>query len=376
MNSKQQPKKQTKKPAAQKALSRYAKWQGKINPYFETIVDPFNVRGVRIPDLDVHKSCPFSVTDRRTLTVNAGGVCGVSYGIGGTLAASPQASLVPISNNAIAGAANFAVGMVLGTGATTAGLYPAIGAGTWIQLTQWTTTSDSIPASFTNIRLVSAGLAINFLGNFTDCAGKITIASCPRFQQRSTLGIGLTVDQLANLPSAKIVPVNQMEGASCCYRPTDNRSLAYTSTDVTHTPASVSDWDQIAQSLGGEMYAVVSGATAGQTFQVTFVGNYEGIPRWNTLSLLGSTPSPVDPIGLASAMSMAANVTPTIGDAKAALGTATGQSTGLRMEAPHPEDVSFTDKIMKGAEKLEALETKAKKFSPLGRLALDALEKL
>jgi len=288
------------------------------SPYFKTIADPFNFRGVQIPDLTMYPSVPFSVTDRRQIILDANGNGYVCYGVDGLGGATPHGSLIPVTW--VTGTAhNFSIGMLSNSNADTpivptTDLFPSGGTVTSaspIRLQQWTTGGVGIPDLFEKVRVVSAGFAVDYAGTDFDNAGTITAAFAPRgsvikdFLNNST---AVPISTIQNLPDAKVIPVNKNKGAVVLYRPQDFVSLNYTDIQTVYTDSSYGLIPEII--YGGEAYLIITGGTPGKVLQVTTVLNYEGIPLFNTIDLFSVKTSESDPLELSATFNALENVTP------------------------------------------------------------------
>lgn len=63
--------------------------------YFQTLADPFNVHGEKIPDDNTTPSSTLTITDRQVLTLSAGGLAALCYGIAGGNSALAYGAMVP-----------------------------------------------------------------------------------------------------------------------------------------------------------------------------------------------------------------------------------------------------------------------------------------
>lgn len=277
------------------------------NPYLQTILDPFHVTGIRVPDLITTPSGTFSIKDMRTLTVNANGICGLLYGMG--IAGNfpnytPCGGLSPW-NSGLAIPGSYNVGINIGVNSTAAILLQAGSSN--IALSKFNSTSSSVATLYSSVRLVSFGATIQYTGSALTAKGSIIATSEPRETygySNKVAGATLTLDDMKALRSAVEVSVPLEGGATAVYFPQDSMSTNYYSTTTNYTlsqfPRSV---------LGGEVGLIVNGATPGDTFAVTAIWNFEGVPFTNQLDLVSTSPSKSDPL----AMSHAAN---TISDTK------------------------------------------------------------
>lgn len=286
------------------------RWLLGWNPYLQTILDPWNVRGVRVPDIITTPSGTFSIRDQRTLTVNANGLCGILYGMGisGVFPTyTPCGALCPY-NTGLPTLGAYAVGVRLGANSSSSSILAAGSAN--IQLSKFDSSVSSVATLYSSVRLVSFGVSIQYTGSALSAKGKITMASEPREtygQSNKVANASLTLDDIAALRSSSVTSVPLKGGASAVYFPQDATSVSYYSTQTNYGllafPRAV---------LGGEVYCVVDGATANETFFVTAVWNFEGIPFSNQLDLVATQPSKADPLAMSHASNVISDLKPTL----------------------------------------------------------------
>jgi len=310
-----------------------------MNPYLQTLLDPFNVLGVKIPDMNSHPSGSFQILDRREIVINANGVACICYGAYGASGSSGQGgSLVPV-RVAGTGSVPYAIGMTNGALASSVDLLLG---GSPIYLTNWTSVSDPIVQTYVKARLVSAGTCFQYLGAPLNAKGKASLGFAPRNQLRSNISSGLTVDMLLKLPGSKTVPVNTLSGGVVLYQPQDGVSLEYVDTNSVSTATNGSVWDTDANlraACGGEMYISFTGCNPGDVIQITSAFNYEAIPRTNTWNLVGVSLSPNDPIALTHAFNTVQTSPVTLATTQPILlgsGSGVQQSSSSEGYVPHP----------------------------------------
>jgi len=339
-------------------------WQDyltQLDPYYQTLVNPFEVHGVKIPDLEGAPSGVVTLMNRMTITVGGNGVAGAAFGVIGATGYEAAGSLVPLkfvqftgstgavqakpppptgpkgvlcpTQPKVRAAANpspmpavvsydrawdQAVGFLVEDASDifTAAQGSGLGDANALRFSNWTNDGDgstfghsAMTDLYTRARLVSFGAQVQFLGNYTQASGRIVAASVGRQSVNRAFLPTLTADDIALLPGARVVPVNQLGGASVVYRPTDNRSFQYTDLDQYYfgdialpMVDARSFWNDNVEALGGELYLIITGATAGSTFELTWVGNYEVGARTGAISMSAMTPSPSDPIALGHIM--------------------------------------------------------------------------
>jgi len=361
-----------------------------MNPYAMTLLDPFNNRGCRIPDESMYPSVPFTIVDRRTLVANANGVAMICYGYSTSSAALGFGSLIPIPIQSNV-PQSYVVGMINGSAATindvTAGVVGTTGPST-IKFLQWQASALTVPSQFDKVRLVSAGLNVQFTGNFTANSGKFTIGYAPRNYSRASSGQPIPITQIQALPDSRTVPISLNEGVTIRYEPVDDYSFRYTQIGgisgfyPQYTIASSTDWETIvAQACGGELWVTVDGAPANTTFQCTFVANYEGIPETNSFLLNGlKSTSTHDPIALTHALRVNDAVPNVSAGSFEANGTAMNTTVAQEELNYHPapsDSPGMFDKLLGMLEKAPDFISKAgsavEKVTPLLEGAMEFL---
>jgi len=360
------------------------------NKYFKTLADPFNHRGIQIPDLEMYPSTTFSIVDRRQITVNANGSCYVWYGGSGNTATLPLGGLVPVKVTS-GGANNFIVGQTSNSAATapyvpTTDIFPSGGAtpnSSPFSLTQWSTGVTSIQSLFDKVRLVSAGTSVDYTGTDFDNAGTITSACLPRWsaiKNNIVNNVVTTIGFIQSLENSIIVPVNKNRGATVLYKPQDMRSLDYTNIQAVVSDASSGSLLAQQESMEGEMIHVITGATAGKVFQVTSVFNYEAIPLFNTVDLLQPETSKSDPFELSSAFNAMEAVAPQSIGTDQALGktnpilTSGANISSVEHSVEPVDNSSMMEKIISSVESGVGFASDvAKKGTPLLEAALSFL---
>jgi hypothetical protein len=153
-----------------------------------------------------------------------------------------------------------------------------------IKFSQWQASDTTIPDTFDQVRIVSAGLTIQYTGTALDNKGKMTIVFCPRNFYRDSLNVALTIDTLAKTPGARVIPVKDNSGGTLLYHPLDPKSLTYAKVKDTNLTYPTVQSEDLEVYMGGEFYAVADGCTEGSTFQVVFCINYEALPAKSSLN--------------------------------------------------------------------------------------------
>jgi len=358
-NQKSKPKKLKKKVRADVAKALKGK-PGDIilrqSSYFKTVADPWMFRGCKIPDLTLYPSVTFSVTDRRQITVNANGACYITYGTSGATGTLPGGMLIP--SRRASGTGNWVVGQFSNASASSpfnpaVDVFPSGGSpvnNTNFVFQQWTTSPASgpaIPSLFEKVRLVSGGVALDYTGTDFDNAGTITAAFAPRnsiIKQNIDNSVANPLANFQNLPDSVIVPVNKNKGAIVRYRPQDFVSLNYASQNSIYNDTLAAGMLGYEETLGGEIYLIVTGATVGKVFQVTATFNYEAIPMFNTIDLFSTETSKSDPLELSATFNALEHVSPVAMGSEEALGaSAISSSAPMSTAVEHQKGAPSTE---------------------------------
>jgi hypothetical protein len=363
-----------------------------MNPYAQTLLDPFNVHGVQIPDDALYPSVPFTIVDRRTLSANASGIGGLCYGFWSTLGQVSAGSLIPIPTPDIdTGGQSYFAGMIFGSAATLANLTEGIHGTTGvhgIELQQWKSTNVMVPDTFDKVRLVSAGLNVQCTSNFSSNQGKYTAGFAPRNYSRTAGGQPFPVSYIQNLPDSVTIPISLEKGVTVTYSPVDEYSFRYAQIGVNQTPtgapfapnplASAADWETQAQYSPGELWCAIDGAAANATFLVTCVLNYEGIVSNNNLLLASSMHSKQDPIAMTHALRVRESVPKALASSAMANGIAfNGPPSGLTTNTASRTQPQMFDSILntlaKAPQAIEQAGSFMDKISPMLEEGLESL---
>lgn len=307
-NKNKKEKKKIKRDVA-KVLNKgdYSRYLSSINPYYQTLADPFNVHGLQIPDMVMFPSAPFTLVKRFQMTAGAvagsHNVCAAIIGFVLQKTTVSYGGFIPADTTA---GTKYALGCTANNlGATSSSLFPsgALGVPFVLQYDQWDGSSDAVPTLFQKVRLVSAGLAVDYTGTAFDSKGRIVCAFLPRgggrIKYQST---DLSVDVIASFPGSRVIPISKLIGCTVLYRPQDPVSLVYSEVDLS---IDVSSSAQPQEFWGGEMYVAADNMTEGAILQATLICNYEGIPRTNQMNLVAGEVSKYDPLSLAHGLNAA-----------------------------------------------------------------------
>jgi len=282
-----------------------------MNPYYESLLNPMTVMGVRIPDDSTTNTVTFSIIKRFPLTVNANGVAaciiGEAFNTG-----TPAGFMIPNpSSNSIGGTVGqYVVGFQNHTGATAGSLFSnatTTSGSPPITLEQWNSTSDSVPNLVATARLVSAGFSARSTVSDMNNSGLYAAAFLPKGYVRALGTVGgldlsaCSIDAILAAPGSITEPVNSGKGVSLTYQPLDETCRMYVDLDVAADTLS----DAVSEELymPGGFVCAVTGAYATSTIQCVLVLNYEGTPLHNTLIFQNSVDTAVDdPIAIAETM--------------------------------------------------------------------------
>lgn len=360
-----------------------------LNPYLQTLLDPFNKQGAKIPDECMYPSVPFTIVDRRTLTVNAQGIAMVCYGRYYSHATAPDpwaiaGSLVPM-NYGPSSVYYLIAGMTHSAAATATDLILQVGSTPIpsIVFPQWgiPPAQDTVGGAFDKVRLVSAGLNVQFTGNFTQNSGKYTAAFVPRqYTYDSYAGNeAIPLSFIQQMPTSRSAPINLNEGITVRYEPLDTISNQYSEQGVrAYDPVNDKNWSGLLPALGGEMWVCIDGAPPGTTFNVVYTGNYEGVPKSNSFLLTSvAEASQNDPIAMTHALRVsdaAPNVVVSSAEANNEIVEKVMQAEEMSTTAIEHEQPSMFDKMVGLMNKFgSVVENNKDKILPLAETLLATL---
>jgi hypothetical protein len=304
--------------------------ENKLNQssYYNSLVDPFANHGAKIPDAACYPSSTFAISFKLNLAASLD-TSGTTHFTGFMLDSwRPSSTLVEITS------------FDASTGAITYGLYPT-GAPSTLpgECAEW----PQVKQIYQRIRPVSAGIVLDpsmsslsdqgtLIGvniptnSFSIGAPRYSAATDPQYTNFTTL---------QNTFNSLRTPIK--EGGMCvCYKPADETAFAYMTTDI--VPSS-------ALSYYGGAVIFCTGLAAGATLQMTVTINFEGVPRYSSLSLVSPTPSLRDGVELDHAI----NQLQTRPDVEAGpLATNKAKSvgkTGLTHHEPKQNGKSFATRL-------------------------------
>lgn len=273
-----------------------------INPYLHTVLDPFNCLGVRIPYGDIPSST-LNIRQRFQLTTGSTGCLFAALGCApwkqsysGTdqISIANQCSLVPneLSGYDLAlatkriwsyGYGGYSVKADLSSGASI--LFPTATAD-WstITLPGWTATDKVVPGTYSEIRLVSAGITITPLGAVTSSQGLMVMAflPCDSFPMDYDMH-NITVEEVYYQPLSCVIPLNKIQGGTIIYKPEDLGPLEYRSLNDGSTDAESLENDP--NLSPGGFWILIQDYAPDSAFLFEVSLNYEAIPKQNTLNV-------------------------------------------------------------------------------------------
>jgi hypothetical protein len=242
--------------------SQVRNMRGGKNEYLQSLLDPENVLGVKVPDLVSFPSCTFQTVYDTTIPTSVTGD-GFSF-------------LAPLWN----GVSNFSsttAPMYYAQNTTTGGAY-----GTPVP--QYWNAGATMNNLYTQIRLVSAVLYAEFIGPTLTDGGQITMGILARGDTIPTTNSFYTYQ---SFPFSLTLPLKN--GARVVYKPMDNLDLEYSALNTG------------SYSAGGSActHPTMFIATAGLPININYmrirtVANWEAIPSSDTITLVNASPGPVD----------------------------------------------------------------------------------
>jgi hypothetical protein len=288
----------------------------RMSPYLESLIDPFNKKGARIPDLQCYPSSTFQLIKKFDLTVNAQGIAFAILGTGNSSANSADVNLLKFDTGNLVPAVDanptnsYIVGIVSSPTSTDTDLL----AGTYSQTTaftldKWNSTDLTIPNLYSLARFVSGGITAEFTGTGLTSQGKYLAGFVPKRELHrylsGTLGVDarLTTAKLATIPGSIYDSVNKLEGICQTWKPVDEYDWLYRVVDANDELDFNAD---ISNGLG-QMVALVTGGAPGTSISFVCCFNYEAIPISSQAALLNPLASYVDLGDLSHAMNFVQN---------------------------------------------------------------------
>jgi len=245
------------------------------NEYLETLMDPENHPGVRVPDMVTFPSSTFQLTADFSMTP---GVAAGVYGDGVVCILEPNLGY---------GAGNWAP-IRYGTNTVAGGVY-AFNNKYWLK-------EANIRALFDSYRPVSATMYAEYAGNSVTDSGTICMGIIPRDAGTDANLIGQF--SLAQAQSyTKTIPLRN--GAVVTWKPQDNKDLEYK--DIQDTTQADHHFPSIFIATEGMSASAANNCNV----RIRCIVNYEALPTTDTFSVLGTEKSVSHTAKLESAMNWA-----------------------------------------------------------------------
>jgi hypothetical protein len=292
----------------EKYSTTYDRWRLGVNGYAQTLLDPFNVVGIRVPSGTLPSST-FSIRQRWTINtrIPTSGTthnCFMWIGLGvDTQGATPTfftskgnvCSLIPNRFSAISrDGATKVWDKVLGgwtPGANIEDVFEYQETYTQrVVLASWNESNDAVTPLFSSFRVVSGGMTITPLGNVLDAEGMMNVIYIPgaTVQEDQQL-VDIEAEELETYNFSVLSALNRNQGATMRYKPEDVVDLDFIQyADSTASPINPNT-DGCAP--GGWWVYIDSGSNA-VSYEVEVALNYEAIARFNTLNI--GVQAPVD----------------------------------------------------------------------------------
>jgi len=281
--------------------AHYDKFVSSINPYLQTLLDPWATVGAKIPR-GALPSGTINITQRYLPSTDDNGRLFIALGVARAIkdGSSPGIAAVYSNGNACSLLPNIfkcnssdssldKYSYVLGC-TNFGNLDPTdLFKGTSIENLYSSQTSPiDLNPSFLGLidqyRLVSAGAALIPTGNPLESKGIMTAGFLPydRFQPSDDL-TSITKDDLLNIPGFTQVFLNKVGGATVLYRPTDDANYEFC--PLSKDTSFIVLEEQPAYSPGG-MWFYIEGYEPGVTFELAITLNFELLPVENTLNIV------------------------------------------------------------------------------------------
>jgi hypothetical protein len=307
------------------------------NTYLSSLLNPWGIHGVKIPS-GAALSVNLSVTRRISVLTDANGRAFLSWGYGpqATLGAAFAAGDLVFNASGLgpslrakcfydASATSFVgdVKTVQGccsTGATitpaTPFLYSGAAASTF---TTWDFPDETvtfIETNMSNIRVVSAGMAVNTTASALNTQGTMTLAAMPRgfFANGENINTSASLDltQMDIYPSSNVIPLNKGKGGTALYMPLDDMCREFTTIDATSPDILAYEPTELPETFRpGFIVCYVDGAEPSTTIFFDLIVNLEGVPNTNSLLQAMATSCTNDTMALDHADDVIESIFPT-----------------------------------------------------------------
>lgn len=228
--------------------------------YFQSIQDPLQGAGAKIPDITSIPTSTFQLVQRIEVTVNANGVAGFFIPSPHFAAANVGAN----PNNVYAGY------QIADNTSTAAAITWTTGVNDWAGYT-------SFASNVAVCRTVSAAIYAEYQGTELQDSGQFSVGFVPGLLNRPS-----SVNNAQIQAYSSIIPTNRNTPCMVRYLPQGFYDVAFLLPNGASGPNTDS------------MYIIGAGMTAGATVLFTFVGNYEFQPIRSSVNLIDVQPSPND----------------------------------------------------------------------------------
>lgn len=248
----------------------------KQSPWFQSISDPLHGADCKIPDETGVETGTLQIVQRAIVTSPASGVCGAKI-------------LTPYVNNSNVVAGTGVNFQIVGSTATATtiswgdGTTAGVGRGF-----QWNG-SEEIQEITNAHRIVSCGMYVQPEPSLSENKGEITLFANPFVREDSPL-----YNDYMNSYKSVVVPLNSNKASCVLWYPVAREDWSFKS--FIRTNGNVLTDDDISESCEPfwGLGFVTDGLAEGVVLRFTMVTNLEFIPKYNTLNVLGATPSPQD----------------------------------------------------------------------------------
>lgn len=303
--------------------------------YLQSVLDPWNEVGAKIPDEITTPSFPMNAVTKIALNCLAG-AGGPPPGPSGRGIAYIVGSTTPTNTGKY---------LVLNPQAATPDTYQTVNpAGSWVPGGQLTTVAQST-------RPVSAGLFVNVQGSFNDNQGRIIVGFLPPFDPligvMTAAGSPVTATQLDNAAYSTSFPVTKLSGRAV-YLPLDDIARSYLVSGSSSVGSS--SLRGVGTANYGVLFALVDGVSAASPPQIEFIlsENFECVPINAQVNIVQPEVSSSDPIEMALASNFIA-ARPTIAAFQPVKSSITGTPlSGGLSRTEHQRGASMMDKILGG----------------------------
>lgn len=244
----------------------------KQSPWFNSILNPLHGADAKIPDETGVETGTTQIVFKDTVTANANGLAGW------------RSNTLYINSVNIDATPTEIIGHNYDHLADDAGLINI----DWNSTNQWPG-ADDLKAITGSHRIVSASLTVMPETSLATNQGEFTLFSAPFTVETSPHYL-----DYVNKYKSTTLPVNCNKPGIVRWYPIAKEDISFKNfirTEGTRFATTISDDASVPL---WELGFIAAGVEAGATFRVTCVVNYEFVPRYNSLNVLGTSPSPQD----------------------------------------------------------------------------------